>query len=79
MGKGDKDIKTTDMDGAEAKAPSVATPAEKPRHIVSDDLKLKVNLLIPDNTGRRDKTLRALEAGKTVYIGAHKLRAAKAE
>lgn len=79
MGKGDKENQATEKDGAVEKAPSVAASAEKPRYTVSDDLKARVNLLIPDNTGRRDRTLKALEAGKTVHIGSHKLRAARAE
>jgi hypothetical protein len=83
MGKGDKEIQVTDKDGTEAKVPSVATSAEKPGYIVSDAIRAKINILYPDgvdgNTERRKNTFKALEAGKEVYIGAHKFRAARAD
>lgn len=64
---------TAPPDGALPEAPSAATSA-KATHTVSDALRDKVNLLIPDNTGRRDRTIKALEAGKVVHVGAHKLK-----
>ena len=77
-GKGDKEktagASTAPSDGAPPEAPSAAASA-KATHTVSDALRGKVNLLIPDNAGRRDRVIKALEAGKVMHVGAHKLKA----
>lgn len=75
-GKGDKE-KTG---GVPSETPPVATSTTEPEYVVSDALRDKVKRLCPDipgNTGRAARTLKALEAGKVVHIGAHKLRATR--
>ena len=78
-GKGDKEKETG---GGLSETPPVKASVASdtaPEFIVSGALREKVNLLIPEkNTAQRDRTLKALKAGKVVHIGVHKLKADKA-
>lgn len=75
-GKSDKEktagASTAPSDGVPSEAPS-AVASIKATHTVSDALRDKVKR-IHSKQSDRDRFIKALEAGKVVHVGAHKLK-----